>query len=141
MHSHSPDQTYQQQADQAWLRIDLLLALYDAGIQTLVDGADAVQDGDEAALSRHRARVQRIVVEILDGLNPKFPETTDHIRQLALFVLSCIATNDSDRWNASAGVLQILRDAYGETRDDAVEFERQDQQSAGTDRAAISQLV
>lgn len=137
----TPQQAYQRQAVHSWTRIDLLLALYDASIEALSAGAEAARRQDEAALLKHRARVQRLMVEILDGLDPRFPETTDRIRQLALFVLSCVAGGDPGKWESSARVFTTLREGYADVREDAVQFEQQQELPAAADRPALSELL
>jgi flagellin-specific chaperone FliS len=141
MHNNTPLQAYRQQSARSWTRIDLLLALYDAGIQALEAGATALRAGDERAARRHRSRTQRVLIEILDGLNPDFPETTGRIRQLALCVLSCVTGADPSRWDAAARILSTLRSAYDAVRSDALSFEEQLAVSACRDGHCVSELV
>jgi flagellin-specific chaperone FliS len=134
-------QAYRQQSAQSWTRIDLLLALYDAGIQALEAGAVALRTGDERAARRHRSRTQRVLIEVLDGLNPEFPETTDRIRQLALYVLSCVTGADPSRWDAAARILSTLRSAYDAVRDDALAYEERLAGSSRDDGQLVSELI
>jgi flagellin-specific chaperone FliS len=141
MHDISPLQAYRQQSAQSWTRIDLLLALYAAGIQALEAGAVALRAGDERAARCHRSRTQRVLIEVLDGLNPDFPDTTDRIRQLALCVLSCVAGADPSRWEAAARILSTLRSAYDAVRDDALAFEERHAVTPRNDGQLVSELI
>ena len=126
---------YHRQTAQSWTRIDMLLALYDVGLRAVAAGVQALEADDATALQAARFKVNRVVVELLDGLNPEFPETTEPIRRLLHFSAASIATDEKEKWSSTHRVLSSLREAYAEVREDAVGFESTGQ-AAAADREA-----
>jgi flagellar secretion chaperone FliS len=118
----SPHFTYQRSAAAAWTRIDLLLTVYDVGIQTAHGALNSLAKGDEEGATRHRLKFYRVLMQILDGLDTKY-ETTHDIQRLALYMFDRASKGRQDDWKSVLKILNVLRDGFSAIRDQAVEME------------------
>ncbi|MBL8849704.1 MAG: flagellar protein FliS [Planctomycetaceae bacterium] len=118
----SPHFSYQRNAASAWTRIDLLLTVYDVGIQTAHGALNALAQGDDDGVTRQRLKFYRVLMQILDGLDTKY-ETTQNIQRLTLYMFDRASKGRPADWQAVLKVLNILREGFGAIRDQAVELE------------------
>lgn len=118
-------QAYEQQHSRSWARIDMLLALYEYGIRTAAAGVEAVRSGNDQQLAHHRCKMQRVIVELLDGLDMSVTETSEPIQRLLHFIASSVTTDSPKNWEACRSILESLRDGFQQVRDDAVRFEEE----------------
>lgn len=136
----SPHFSYQRTAAAAWTRIDLLLTVYDVGIQTAQAALNALAAGDEAGAVRCRLKFYRVLMQILDGLDTRY-ETTQNIQRLALFMFDRSTKGRPEDWRSVLRILQILREGFGAIRDQAIEMEAQGLIPGVTDAAALNMSV
>ena len=120
----SPHFSYQRSAAGAWTRIDLLLTVYDVGIQTAQGALNALAIGDEAGATRYRFKFYRVLMQILDGLDTRY-EMTQNIQRLALYMFDRSTKGRAEDWRTVLKVLQVLREGFGAIRDQAIEMESQ----------------
>jgi len=118
----SPHFSYQRSAASAWTRIDLLLTVYDVGIQTAHGALNALAKGDEDAATRHRLKFYRVLMQILDGLDTKY-ETTHNIQRLALYMFDRAGKGRAADWQSVLKILGVLRDGFAAIRDEAIDLE------------------
>jgi flagellin-specific chaperone FliS len=120
----NPREAYQRQMASGWTRIDLLLALYDGAIMRLEQAHDALLRGDAAEAAPHRLRAQRIVVELLSGLNLEHGDVPRNLHRLYIFASRAIGVGTPSQIDGALQVLRTLRDGLLEVRDEAVSLER-----------------
>lgn len=120
----SPHFAYQRSAAAAWSRIDLLLTVYDVGLQCAQAALQAARSGDLEAMTRQRLRFYRVLLQILDGLDGEHV-TSRNIQRLALYLFDRSNDGGEDDWLSIVRVLQTLRDGYAAIREEAVQLEEQ----------------
>ena len=120
-----PQHVYKDRSMTGWTRIDMLLALYDAAIERLSLAKTAIESGDDDNASQHLLRGQRIVIEIMGGLNTAYGELPENIQQLCVFVSGCINDRKPKGLEAAIRVLNQLREGFDEIRPHAIELENQ----------------
>lgn len=120
----NPYETYQRQRTVGWTRIDLLLALYDGAIERLEQAGDALARKDDSAAAPLLLRAQRIVVELIAGLDLRYGEIPRNLQQLYAFVLHAIAVRSERQIGDALIVMRTLRDGLVEIRSEALSLER-----------------
>ncbi len=120
----NPHDAYRRHQDTGATRIELLLALYDGAISRLETARDALARRDPSAAAPALLRAQRIVLELLAGLDLRYGEVPRNLQRLYTFVLHSIAAGSADRIAAGLGVLGTLREGLLEIRTEAVTLER-----------------
>jgi flagellin-specific chaperone FliS len=120
----NPHEAYQRQMASGWMRIDMLLALYDGAILRLEQAHDALLRGDAAEAAPHRLRAQRIVVELLSGLNVEQGDVPRNLHRLYIFASRAIGVGSPAQLEGALKVFRTLRDGLLEVRDEAVALER-----------------
>ncbi|MEX2288670.1 MAG: flagellar protein FliS [Planctomycetaceae bacterium] len=119
-----PREIYQHQRAAEWTRVDMLIALYDAEIDCLKRCQQAYLEHDTVAWKREALYAERIVVELLAGLDLNFGEIPARLQDLYLFVLNGIATGGKQGLDSSIKVLTELRDAFQAIRLEAIALEQ-----------------
>lgn len=137
----APHHTYRQSAAAAWTRIDLLLTVYDVGIQTARRAREAAAIGDAAELARMQLKLQQVVVTILDGLDPDRREQVEPIQRLCLFILDRSRQAAPSDWDAILKVLTTLQEGFAGIRDQAAELEARGQIPAVDAQAYVSAIA
>ena len=116
---------YEDQRHEQWTRIDLLIALFDAGIRRIEEASQALQSDDQLPAKRALLLAQRIVLELKLGLRLQGGEMTQRADQLYDYVLRCLQSATADELASSTRVLKTLREGFVGIRDEAVQLERQ----------------
>ena len=120
----NPWEAYQQHGASEWTRIDLLLALYDGAIDRLERGRAAFEVNDAVSARVHVVRAQRIVAEIMAGLDMSYGEICENLLRLYSFVLSALAVGNIHEIDASLRVLRVLREGLLGIQAEAIQLER-----------------
>ncbi len=107
-----------------WTRIDMLLALFDGAIGRLETAADALGRADHAAAAPHLIRGQRMVIELLAGLDLKEGQLPQRLRDLYAFVLQQTTECTADSVRLAARILQTIREGFEGIREEARRLER-----------------
>jgi len=107
-----------------WTRIDMLLALFDGAIGRFESAADALAREDYAAAAPHLIRAQRMVVELLAGLDMKHGELPRRLRGLYAFVLRQTTDCKPDSIRQACRILQTIREGFEGIREEARQLER-----------------
>jgi flagellar secretion chaperone FliS len=136
----SPHFSYQRSAAASWSRIDLLLTVYDVGIQTATAALEAVAAGDSDGAVRHRLKFYRVLMQILDGLDARY-ETTQNIQRLALFMFDRSTRGTAADWRSVLTILHTLREGFAAVREEALELEARGLVPAVSEAAAVNLSV
>lgn len=131
---------YKQAPQATPFRVDLLVRLYAEAVKTIRQLSAAVRDKNGEAAASHRPRAQRLVLEILSGLDDRYGELPARIRLLCIFALDGIRSEDADRIEEAAKSLETLQSAFAEVREEAV-FLELDQQIPSFDQTREMDIV
>lgn len=119
----APHYAYSQSTAASWTRIDLLLTVYEIGIETARRAREAATAADQTELTRLQLKMQQVVIAILDGLDTERREMTEPIQRLCLFMLERIQQGAPSDWDAVLRVLSPLREGFSAIREQAAELE------------------
>ena len=114
---------YRQQHAHSWTRVDMLIALYEAGLRhvdSLIE-ADAANDAD--AVANYRTKATRIVLQLMAGLDPSHGELPQRVEQLCEFMQYALLTGQSDDFRTVRQTMATLKSAFDEIREQAVQEE------------------
>lgn len=112
---------YRSQITNGWTRIDMLLALYDAIVDSLSSAEEAQTREDESGLTRAVLRSQRLMLGILAGINHDCHDLAGQIERLCHFALDRIGRRD---FVSARRILSILKEAFEGILDQAHDLER-----------------
>jgi flagellin-specific chaperone FliS len=123
----NPYRAYQQQAYSAWLRIDMLLALYDGLISRLEAARAALvrKDGPEVRKILDRSRL--LLAGMVSAVDPNRGEMAARFMHLYEFVNHCLDVGDVKRVDGALQVLRTLREGLEAIRPEAADLERSGQ--------------
>jgi flagellin-specific chaperone FliS len=116
-------QLYRKSAAGSLTRIDMLLKLYAAAIETAEQGAKQIASTDKVA-QETRIRMQRIVGLLVDGLDLSQGEVPAQVQRLLLFALQCSERDIHKEWTAMSRLFSTLHDGFVSIRAEAVAAER-----------------
>jgi flagellar biosynthetic protein FliS len=120
----NPLHAYRQQQALGWTRIDMLLALYHGAIDRLERALAAMERADSASAKAVLLRAQRMVTELLAGIDMQYGDLAQRFSALYIFVLRAISEGTVEQIRAAIAVLKTLRDGLEQIRDQAVSMER-----------------
>lgn len=121
----NPHLAYQRQSPPSWTRIDMLLALFDGGIERCEQALEAMERQDERATRNllHKARL--IVCGLASGVISDGDPVTTNILRLYEFALHVLKEGGVEEVRGVRNVLSILRDGFQKIRPEAVALERE----------------
>ncbi len=114
---------YRQSKATSWTRIEMLLALYDAALFATHHAEQSIRQGDTAALARDQPRSQRLITELLAGVDVEQGELARNIHLLLMFCLMQTTGKSAEEWAAAVSILGQLREAFMQIRDEATQLE------------------
>src|SRR4051812_19106682 len=120
----NPRNVYQQRRVAEWSRVDMLLALYNASIEDVERALEARRKGDELTTKREALHAERLVVELLSGLDLNHGAIAEQLQSLFLFVLKQLAGGSQPELESAIKILSSLRDGFAAIREEAIELER-----------------
>lgn len=120
----NPYRAYQQQGYAQWLRIDLLLALYDGAIAKLEAALEALKRRDRAGAAPHLARARLIVAGLVSGVDSSGGDMAVQFLRLYEFVIHSIGQGKTKDLEGALTVLKTLREGLQEIRPEAADLER-----------------
>jgi flagellin-specific chaperone FliS len=115
---------YQEQAKSAWLRIDLLLQLYDATIAKLEAARAALAAGDTSTARTLLERTRLLLGGLVSIVDPGRGEMANQFLRLYEFVNHALDSGRLDKVEGAVRVLRTLREALEAIRPEAAELER-----------------
>ena len=104
-------------------RVDMVIAVYDATIESVEEVISRMQDDQlaEAALAKSQALVRLGLIE--SGLDLNYGSIPQKIKDLCGFVERSLLTSNLNDIRASIPVLKNLRDGFVGIRDQAIAME------------------
>jgi flagellar biosynthetic protein FliS len=115
---------YRQQQALSWTRIDMLLALYRGAIDRLERALAAIERADASTAKPLLLRAQRMVTELLAGIDLQYGDLPDRLAKLYTFVLRAIGQGTVEQIRSAISVLKTLQEGLEGIRDQAVNMER-----------------
>jgi flagellar biosynthetic protein FliS len=123
----NPYRAYQQQAYSAWLRIDMILALYDGVIGKLEAARAALVRKNATGAKQPLERARLMVAGLVSAVDPSRGEMAAQFLRLYEFVNHSLEVGDVPSIDAALKVLRTLREGLEEIRPEAAELERSGQ--------------
>ncbi len=114
----------QQQTVPSWTRIDMLLALFDGGVERCEQALAALERQDHAAAKKLLIKARLIVMGLASGVIADGDPVTTTILQLYEYALHSLAQGGIEDVRGTLNVLRILREGFQKVRPEAVELER-----------------
>jgi flagellin-specific chaperone FliS len=118
-----PHLAYRRQAHSSWTRIEMLLAIYHAAIDSVDQGILALQRADRQLYAQQHIRVSQLILLLIDGLNDDQGELASHIRDLCIFCIKQIGTPTAECWSNARSVLLTLREGFSSIREEGIRLE------------------
>lgn len=122
----NPIAAYRAATATSWTRIEMLLALYDAAIESVdrvVLSFDSPDDPSTSAPEKLRAR--KLTLEILDGIDAGQGEVAANCQRLIIYTLQQFRLDERANWEAARRILKTLRDGFAGIKSEAIELESQ----------------
>ena len=121
----NPHDAYQQSRASSWTRIDMLLALYDGAIDRLSQARTAMEQKDYQTATSLLLRVQRIVSELIGGLDARDEQLAGNLHRLYTYVLELVTRRTPEDASAAIDLLTTLREGWESVSEEARKLERQ----------------
>ncbi|AMV22750.1 flagellar protein FliS [Planctomyces sp. SH-PL14] len=118
-------QAYRQVKAQGWSRVDMVLALYDRTIASIDEGLERIRLGQPEALSPIRARVQRLLLGLIEGMDIAGDETSRQMARVLVFAMQRMADSTELSWSDARRVIVPLREGFAGIREEAIRGEQQ----------------
>jgi len=103
----------------------MLLAIYDGTLDRIRKADAAVQTGDLAVAESHRLAAQRLVLQLIGGIDLKYGEVSEKTRDLCLHVMQQLNEATPEAFAHSIQILETLRAGFEGIREEAIELESQ----------------
>jgi flagellin-specific chaperone FliS len=123
----NPYHAYQQQSYSAWLRIDMLLALYDGLIGKLESARAALFKDDAKAARRELDKARLMLGGLVSAVDLGRGDLADQFLRLYEFVNYSLGAGDVRGLDGALKVLRTLREGLEAIRPEAAELERSGQ--------------
>jgi flagellin-specific chaperone FliS len=121
----NPYAAYQQQTTPSWTRIDMLLALFDGGVERCEQALAARERQDDKEAKRLLLKARLIVCGLASGVIHDGDPVTTNILRLYEFCLHALDRGGAEDIQGAVKVLRILREGFQRIRPEAVNLERQ----------------
>ena len=106
-------------------RLQLLIQLYEAAIESMSAALELAQAGQSEPMAPHLIRAQRIVLEILDGLDLKHGDVPHHVQYLCEYLLHVVASPDVAGLESAVSVLSTLHSGFVAIEDEVIDLQLQ----------------
>ncbi len=120
----NPYQAYQQQAYSSWLRIDMLLALYDGAIAKLDAARTALVANDQPGARKILEQARLVLAGLVSAVDPSRGDLATQFLRLYEFVNHAIDMGDLRNVEGALRVFRTLREGLEAIRPEAAELER-----------------
>ena len=105
----------------------MLLALYDGALFATQHSEQAVRQGDAAKLARDQPHAQRLITELIAGVDVEQGELAKNVHRLLMFCLMQTTGQSAEEWASAVSILRQLREAFMQIRDEATRLEHSGQ--------------
>ena len=124
----NPIAAYRAATATSWTRIEMLLALYDAAIESVERVVTSFDTpGDPSAITTEKLRARKLTLEILDGIDASQGDVAANCQRLIIYTLEQFRLDERAHWDAACRVLKTLRDGFAGIKSEAIELESQGQ--------------
>jgi len=130
----TPHQAYRRTSQSGWTRIEMLLAIYDATIETLDAGIQSLHSQQAAEYPALQLRASQLCLLLISGVDANATGVAAHVRELCLFSIDQISRPEVDRWKHARNVMTTLREGFQGVRDEGNQLE-----AAGTIPSLLQQ--
>jgi flagellar secretion chaperone FliS len=120
----NPYVRYKQQTTPAWTRIDMLLALFDGGIERCEKGLAALERQDSRTAKHFLVKARLIVLGLASGVVPDGDPVTTTMLRLYEYAQHALGQGSAEDVRGALNVLRILREGFQKIRTEAVDLER-----------------
>ncbi len=120
----NPYATYQRQTTPTWTRIDMLLALFDGGIERCEQALAAMDRQDHRTAKNLLVKARLIVLGLASGVVADGDPVTTTFLQLYEYAQHALGQGSVEDVQGALKVLRILREGFQKIRAEAVELER-----------------
>jgi len=120
----APKDTYKTVRAVGWTRVDMVLALLDGAIRRFEQAAERFEHGDVTKAAAHLLRGQRIVLELIAGIDLRYGELPKRLRDLYAYVLRLSTERQPAALADACKLLQTIREGFEGIRAEAEELER-----------------
>lgn len=120
----NPYRAYQQQAQSAWFRTDILLALYDQALKDIEGALAALRRRDRPAARPLLAHGRLVIAGLVSCVVPDQSDLSTQFLRLYDFVNFSLGRGGTQDLEGALKVLRTLREGLEKIRPEAVEFER-----------------
>ncbi|MCA8996275.1 MAG: flagellar protein FliS [Planctomycetaceae bacterium] len=119
----NPQKLYRRHASHNWTRADMLLAIYDEAERSLETADQLLVEGDLIGLIQAQLRCVRLILLLLEGIDPDQGEVAHNIHRLCVYVIDVLATDSPDRFQKALDVIRPLKAGFTSARAEANELE------------------
>lgn len=120
----NPYSTYQSQSAPSWTRIDMLLALFDGGVERCEQALEALERQDQRAAKWLLVKARLIVLGLASGVIMDGDPVTTTILRVYEYAQHALGQGRVEDVRGALSVLCILREGFRKIRPEAVELER-----------------
>ena len=120
----NPYRAYQQQAYSSWLRIDMLLALYDGAIAKLEAARTALTANDQPGARKILEQARLVLAGLVSAVDPNRGDLAAQFLRLYEFVNYAIGVGDLRNVDGALRVFRTLREGLEAIRPEAADLER-----------------
>lgn len=120
----NPYASYQRQTTPAWTRIDMLLALFDGGVERCEQALAAMERQDQCAAKNLLIKARLIVLGLASGVVPDGDPVTNTMLRLYEYAQHALGQGGVEEVRGALNVLRILREGFQKIRAEAVDLER-----------------
>ena len=120
---HSALKAYGEQRANAWTRIDMLLAIYDAAIDRIGKAQAALDTQDRAIVDEHRLAAQKLVMQLIGGIDLQFGALAAQIHTLCIHVATELNQGTPQSLSHCGSILWKLREGFEGIREESIALE------------------
>lgn len=120
----NPYTSYQRQTTPAWTRVDMLLALFDGGIERCEQAVAALERSDSRTAKQLLVKARLIVLGLASGVAVDGDPVTTTFLQLYEFAQHALSQGSVEDVRGALNVLRILREGFQKIRSEAADLER-----------------
>ena len=102
----------------------MVLALYDRTLASIDEGLERIRLGQPDALTPIRARVQRLLLGLIEGMDIAGDETSHQMARVLVFALQRLSDSEAVGWSDARRIIVPLRDGFAGIREEAIRGEQ-----------------
>lgn len=124
---NSIQDAYRRSTATQWTRVDLLVALYSATQAALDSSAASLEQGDNTEAQTSLLRAQKLLLALIEGIEPEADGSTGNIRRLLIFCQGCLVRPTAASCKDASRIVGTLHSAFAAIQDEARLLEQRGQ--------------